>query len=98
LWREQFGFAAVEAMASGLPVRVGDSGSLPEVVGRPGSLIRPHDPLALADALERLAEDPGLRQAEGAENREWAVRRFDQRLIQERLRGLYERVLDEPGA
>jgi phosphatidylinositol alpha-1,6-mannosyltransferase len=98
LWREQFGFAAVEAMASGLPVRVGDSGSLPEVVGRPGSLIRPHDPLALADALERLAEDPGLRQAEGAENREWAVRRFDQRLIRERLRGLYERVLDEPGA
>jgi glycosyltransferase involved in cell wall biosynthesis len=98
LWREQFGFAAVEAMASGLPVRVGDSGSLPEVVGRQESLIRPHDPVALADALERLAEDPGLREAEGAENREWAVRRFDQRLIRERLRELYTRVLDEPGA
>ena len=37
----------------------GDSGSLPEVVGRPESLVRPHDPPALADALEALARRSG---------------------------------------
>lgn len=96
-WREQFGFAVVEAMASGLPVLVGDSGSLPEVVGRPEALIRPHDPLSLADAIERLG-DPGVRRREGEISRERALEHFDQRKIRARLRAVYDRVLAEPAA
>jgi len=69
-WREQLGFAVLEVMVSGLPVLVGDSGSLPEVAGRPESLVRPHDPPSLADALEELAGDPGLRAERGAWNRQ----------------------------
>jgi glycosyltransferase involved in cell wall biosynthesis len=97
-WREQFGFAAIEAMASGLPVLAGASGSLPEVVGRDEALVMPHDPFSLADRLERLATDPGLRASEGALNRSRAVEHFDQRAIRPRLAALYERVLAEAPA
>jgi glycosyltransferase involved in cell wall biosynthesis len=97
-WREQFGFAVIEAMASGLPVLAGASGSLPEVVGRDEALVMPHDPLSLADRLERLAADPGLRSSEGARSRSRAVEHFDQRAIRTRLEALYARVLAEAPA
>ena len=71
----------------------GDSGSLPEVVGRPESLVRPHDPPALADALEALAADPALRAERGAFNRERVLERYDQRKVREQLRELYASVL-----
>jgi glycosyltransferase involved in cell wall biosynthesis len=95
-WREQFGFAAVEAMASGLPVIAGDSGSLPEVVGRPESLVRPHDPIALAERIERLAADESAREELGRFNRKRAVELFDQRRIRKRLLEIYEAVLERP--
>lgn len=97
-WREQFGFAVIEAMASGLPVLVGESGSLPEVVGGPPSLVRPHDPVALADALEGLAIDPARRRELGAANRGRALERYDERRIRTQLGALYARVLAEPPA
>jgi phosphatidylinositol alpha-1,6-mannosyltransferase len=92
-WREQFGYAVVEAMACGLPVLVGDSGSLMEVIGRKDSLVTPHDPIGLADALEKLARDPERRAKLGAANRKRAVKVFDMRVVQQRLLELYERAL-----
>ncbi len=97
-WQEQFGFAVVEAMASGLPVRVGGSGSLPEVVGREDALVRPHDPPALAQALAPLIEDEELRSEAGALSRERALGHYDRRLIGERLKALYQQVLAAPRA
>jgi glycosyltransferase involved in cell wall biosynthesis len=92
-WREQFGYAVVEGMACGLPVLVGNSGSLMEVAGRDDALVTPHDPLSLAAALERLAGDAALRAELGAWNRRRAVEVFDARLVRARLRELYERAL-----
>jgi glycosyltransferase involved in cell wall biosynthesis len=88
-WREQFGFAVVEAMASGLPVVAGHSGSLAEVVVEPGSLVTPHDPQLLADHLEALAADPALRRSQGDRNRAIAEERYDRRQIRERLLEIY---------
>jgi glycosyltransferase involved in cell wall biosynthesis len=95
-WREQFGFAVVEAMACGLPVLAGHSGSLDEVVGDPEQLVTPHDPVELAGALERLARDPALRRSRGEANRERALDRFDRRKVAQRIKGFYERVLEAP--
>lgn len=58
---EQFGRVVVEAMASGVPVVVSDSGALPEVVGDAGIVVPQGDALALAAVLENLRDSPDLR-------------------------------------
>jgi phosphatidylinositol alpha-1,6-mannosyltransferase len=95
-WQEQFGFAVVEAMASGLSVLAGHSGSLDEVVGDSDQLIVPHDPGALAEALAALAANPARRQALGERNRRRAEERFDRRRIASRIGAFYERALEAP--
>jgi glycosyltransferase involved in cell wall biosynthesis len=56
---EGFGLPALEAMACGTPVVVGDGGALPEVVGDAGVVCSP-EPEAIAAALARALADPSL--------------------------------------
>lgn len=60
-WKEQFGRILVEAMASGVPCVGSDSGEIPHVLGDAGLVVPEGDAGALAAALGRLADDPGLR-------------------------------------
>ncbi|MCA1647783.1 MAG: glycosyltransferase family 4 protein [Chloroflexi bacterium] len=62
LQREQFGRVLVEAMAAGVAVIGSSSGAIPEVVGNAGLIAPERDPVALADALDRLLGDAVLRQ------------------------------------
>ncbi|WP_165385703.1 glycosyltransferase family 4 protein [Spiribacter vilamensis] len=64
---EALGVAFLEAMAVGLPVVTGRSGSLPEIVedGISGILFEPGDIEAHADALTELAHDRELRRRLG---------------------------------
>jgi colanic acid/amylovoran biosynthesis glycosyltransferase len=69
----------IEAMAMGLAVVSTTSGAVPEIVdhGRDGLLVPPNDANALADVLERLSGDAGLRSALGSAARRKAEQRFD---------------------
>ena len=59
---EPFGLVALEAMASGCPCIVADTGGLREVVPREAGLrFRARDPRALARMVERVLTDDGLR-------------------------------------
>jgi glycosyltransferase involved in cell wall biosynthesis len=56
---EGFGLPPLEAMASGVPVAVANTTSLPEVCGQAGTYLDPQDPASVAAALNRLLADNG---------------------------------------
>ena len=58
---EGFGLPALEAMACGTPVVVGNTSAMPEVVGDAGLLVDPEDTGAISDAILRLLTQASLR-------------------------------------
>jgi glycosyltransferase involved in cell wall biosynthesis len=67
---EPFGIAFVEAMSAGLPVVGTAIGAAPELVpADAGTLVGPHDPTALAEALHDLLGNAERRRAVGARGR-----------------------------
>ena len=58
---EGFGLPPLEAMSEGVPVVATSVGSIPEVVGDAAVLVRPRDPVALAEAILRLLGDAEAR-------------------------------------
>jgi glycogen(starch) synthase len=62
LWEEPLAGTIAEAMARGLPVIATNRGGSPEIIsdGENGLLVRPGDPVMLANALKRLIRDPNL--------------------------------------
>jgi glycosyltransferase involved in cell wall biosynthesis len=93
-WQEPLGLVAIEAMAAGTPVVVTRVGALPEVVvhERTGLVVEPGDPDALAQALDRVLEDPVLQRGYGAAGRVRA-RRYAASAIVPRVIDGYERAL-----
>ena len=77
--REGIPVVLMEGMASGLPVVASRLSGIPELVedGRSGFLVPPGDPLALADALQRLRDNPHLRQQMGQAGRDKVTREFN---------------------
>jgi len=88
--------AILEAMATGLPVVATRHGGIPEAVlhQRTGLLVDEWDIEGLADALSRLAADPGLRRRYGLEGRRVVEEQFNAArqsdLMAERIRKMIE--------
>jgi glycosyltransferase involved in cell wall biosynthesis len=96
---EGFSLPAIEAMACGVPLVATTGGALPEVVGedgRTGLLVAPDDPGALASAIGRLLDDPGLRQRLGAAGRQRALERFTWQVTAEGTAEAYRALLATP--
>lgn len=86
-WEEQFGYAMVEASASGIPVISTKTGSIEDVVinRRTGILTEPNNPKSLAEALAALIDNPEKRREMGFEGRQFAVNNFSHEIIAQKL-------------
>jgi glycosyltransferase involved in cell wall biosynthesis len=84
LWDEPFGLAAIEAMATGLPVAAIDNGAVREVIGDAGAFAAEGDIAGLAAALVHAADIPRSR----------ARRRVEERFSIDRMVDRYERLYD----
>jgi N-acetyl-alpha-D-glucosaminyl L-malate synthase BshA len=92
---ESFGMAALEALASEVPVIASNAGGLPEVVdeGVDGFLLRVGDVAAMAERALELLGDDELRRKFGRAGREVAVERFHVNRVVPRYLEFYERIL-----
>jgi glycosyltransferase involved in cell wall biosynthesis len=89
---ESFGLAALEASAAGLPVVASAVGGLRDVVlaGETGLLVEPDDPVALADAIQELLDDPSRARSLGDAGRRRALADFSSERFADRLAEAYE--------
>lgn len=61
-YEESFGLPALEGMAAGVPVVVSDRSSLPEICADAGNYVNPDSPENIAAVINRLLDDPHLRE------------------------------------
>ncbi|MEA2444465.1 MAG: hypothetical protein QOJ12_1757, partial [Thermoleophilales bacterium] len=82
-------FAALEAMAAGVPVVASDAGSLPEVVGM-DKCVPKKDATALAKRMRALLDDPASRRTEGDAGIARVRERFGEQRYLRELLALYD--------
>jgi len=96
VWREPFGLTHLEAMACGTPVVSTDNGGQREFLVHEGNslLVDPENSHSIADALERLYNDPALRKRLAIAGMELARTRYSlDRYLDDMERWLLEDVL-----
>jgi glycosyltransferase involved in cell wall biosynthesis len=90
---EAFGIASAEAMAWAKPTVVCELGNGVNYLNRHGTTglaVPPRDPAALADALDSLVADAGLRARMGTAAREWVRGEFSITAMKTGMIRLYE--------
>jgi glycosyltransferase involved in cell wall biosynthesis len=96
IW-EGFGLVLLEAMAAGRAIVASRVATIPEVVvdGETGLLVPPGEPLALAEALAQLADQPALGGRLGEAGRERLRRHFSVDKMVGDTELLYRELVDE---
>jgi len=94
-FEEPFGLVMLEAMASGKPIVVTNSGGMPEVVqdGVNGFVIPKRDADALARKLSLLLHDAELRRRMGESGRKIAEERFTVKVMTDNTEKVYQKLL-----
>ena len=89
--KEGLGVAALEAMASAIPIVASNVGGLREVVedGRSGMVVPPANAGAIASAIGRLVDSAELRSQMGAAARDRALRNYSMETMAARTLALY---------
>jgi glycosyltransferase involved in cell wall biosynthesis len=97
--REGIPVTLMEAMACGLPVVSSRLSGIPELVKHreTGLLTEPTDSVAIADALQQLAEDPTLCRSLGKAGRAWVQDAFDFRTNTTALATLFRNTRERSG-
>ena len=80
-WIEGMPRAAMEAMAHGVPVIASTAGALPEIVGPAGVVVPEEDVGAIAEALQRLHDEPAERERLAAAGRQRVMNEFTEAAI-----------------
>ena len=89
--------AAMEALASGVPVISSDVGGMPEIIDDAhGRLVDPANTDSLAGAMIEYLEDAELRTRSGAEARRFAARTFDPSETATSYDRIYEATKGQP--
>jgi glycosyltransferase involved in cell wall biosynthesis len=94
-YREGIPRSLLEAASCGLPLVTTDMPGCREIVRHEvnGLLVPPRDPVALADALEKLIRDPELRKRMGEAGRKMVLDRFTERHIVGQTLEVYRELL-----
>jgi glycosyltransferase involved in cell wall biosynthesis len=98
---EGFSLPAIQAMSSGLPLVCTNAGAVPEVAGTHGEtalIVEPADPGALAGALKRILDEPGLGAHLSANARTRVLDRFTWAAMAKHTADQYRIVIDEYAA
>ncbi len=94
-YRENFGMAVAEAMASGLAVVLSDRVNICDDVAAAGAgLVVPREPAALARAILTLLADPARRRHMGEHGRRLVATRYAPAAVAAQLRRMYEDAID----
>lgn len=91
-WVEPAGLMLREAMARGITVAATASGALPDVLGESGALVPEDDPAALAELLQRFADDPLALSAARDGGRKRVMAQFTAEAIADRMQGFWRNV------
>jgi len=96
---EQFPISVVQAMAAGLPIASPPVGDVPLMVAPENAPYITEYPgeVRLRDAMEALANDPGLRRRVGAANQAKARAEYHESAMIARYAALYEGAMGRPG-
>lgn len=92
-WEDQFPFAVVEAMASGLPVVVTNSGGMPELVGDVGRIYPQGNYRELARHLYEILADDKLRETMAVKSRQRAEEMFDNKKNSMKIFEIFKKIL-----
>lgn len=92
-WKEQFGRIPAQALEAGTPVIASDSGSLREVLGGCGDLVREGDIGELTTALRRLLSDPARRADLSERGRRRAAETLSWEVVSDRFDEMYRLLL-----